>query len=591
MDVLTPNDPRREAEFLDDFHDASESEILAFESGVDALIDKIPIAGAEFIQSVYHALTVLEDRPRWLLAGPELQVTRKPDDPLLLMVSASAGRNVFALRHILERLWNRKPRPRKAPRKLAVDGETYLAMKKSLDLFNDFHFFSHALKGYRTGHCHAKINSNHKRLQLLPVIRNDEYDALNFCLAGPQMEQATWLTTWISWICFEDTRPRILSEITKTAAVSHDRRISYRFDAQLASLLAPHLNFYDPSVPQGWQFPWGQSDIVQRLIWALHLRCMYHLCVIHFTAEGHGIQGGGVDDLCLVLPKGKLVNELHQISGVPLAHAVQFGLALEFGRDTTSPDPALQPLIPLGSLIALPCMMIGGLRFGRNLLALHARLDPKTFDSQSALFEHEMIETTGNAFRAKFANTRLNVKLPRSIGGEELDLLICDPESKTIFVGEARAMIMPADPNEVYRRLTDVEGKVKQLRRKVISLRSNLRGFLGWARLSEGTGNWHVVGAVILRGHAGRFTSVSELPIAPEEILLFGIKRIASLGRLHAWLAGLSWLPVPEKHFSSLITTHQFGDYEVMFGGIGEPKPMFFLNDHLPASTLAYAKT
>ena len=61
MDVLIPNDPRREAEFLDDFHDASESEILAFESGVDALIDKIPIAGAEFTQSVYHALTVLED--------------------------------------------------------------------------------------------------------------------------------------------------------------------------------------------------------------------------------------------------------------------------------------------------------------------------------------------------------------------------------------------------------------------------------------------------------------------------------------------------------------------------------------------------
>jgi hypothetical protein len=175
MNVLPPNDPRRESEFLKDFHDASESEILAFEKGVDAFIDKTPIPGGDFAQSVYHVLTVLEDRPRWLLAGPKLQVTWEPDDPLILMVSASAGRNVFALRHILERLWNRTPRPRNAPRKLAVDGETYLAMKTSLDLFNDFHFFSHALKGYRTGHCHAKINSNNKCLQLLPAIRNDEY--------------------------------------------------------------------------------------------------------------------------------------------------------------------------------------------------------------------------------------------------------------------------------------------------------------------------------------------------------------------------------------------------------------------------------
>jgi hypothetical protein len=591
MNVLHPNDPRRESGFLNGFHDASESEVLAFEKGVDALIDNIPIAGADFAQSTYHALTVLEDRSRWLLAGPRLQVTREPDDPLILMVSASAARNVFALRHILERLWDKKPKPRTAPGKLVVDGETYLAMEKSLDLFNDFHFFSHALKGYRTGHCHAKINSSHKCLQFLPAIRNDEYDALNSCLAGPQLEQPTWLTTWISWMCFEDTRPRILSEIAKSTVVSPDGRISYRFDAQLASSLATHLNFYDPSVPQSWQFPWGQSHLVQRLITALHLRCMYHLCAIHFTAERHGIQGGGVDDLCLVLPKGKLVNELHQISGVPLPQAVQFGLALEFGRESTSPDPALQPLIPLGSLMALPCMTIGGLRSGRNLLTLHARLDSKTFDSQSALFEHGMIETIGNAFRTRFENTRVNVKLPRSIGGEELDLLVCDPESKTIFVGEARAMIMPADPNEVYRRLTDVEGKVKQLLRKVISLRSNLRGLFDWARLPEGTGDWHVVGAVILRGHAGRFTSISELPIAPEEILLFGIKRLASLGRLHEWLAGRSWLPVPGKHFRSEITTHQFGEYEVLFGGIGELKPMSFLNEHLPASTLAYAKT
>jgi hypothetical protein len=148
---------------------------------------------------------------------------------------------------------------------------------------------------------------------------------------------------------------------------------------------------------------------------------------------------------------------------------------------------------------------------------------------------------------------------------------------------------MPADPSEVYRRITDVEEKVKQLRRKVLSLRSNLRGFLEWARLSEGPGDWTVVGAVILRGHAGRLTSVSELPIAPEEILLFGIKSLASLGRLHEWLAGRSWLPVPGKHFMSQITTHQFGEFEAVFGGIGELKPMSFLNDHLPASTLAYA--
>jgi hypothetical protein len=233
-------------------------------------------------------------------------------------------------------------------------------------------------------------------------------------------------------------------------------------------------------------------------------------------------------------------------------------------------------------------MTIGALRSGRNLLTLHARLDPKTFDSQSALFEHEMIEKIGNAFRARFGDTRQNVKLPRGLGGEEIDLLVCDPKSKTIFVGEARAMIMPADPNEVYRRITNIEEKVEQLRRKVKSLRSNLKEFVKWANLDKPAMGWSVVGAVILRGHAGRLSPTVELPSVPEEIILLGINGFESLGRLHEWLGSYSWLPVHGKHFKTLITTHRFDNYEVLFGGIGDLKPMSFLKEHLPASITGY---
>jgi hypothetical protein len=230
------------------------------------------------------------------------------------------------------------------------------------------------------------------------------------------------------------------------------------------------------------------------------------------------------------------------------------------------------------------------MRSGRNLLTLHARLDARSFDLQSTCFEREMLDSLGKVFRSRFQNVKTSAQLPKSIGGEELDLIVIDDSSQTVFLGEARATIMPADPSEVFRRLTEIERKITQLQRKIRSVRAHLTNFLAWAGANGRVDDWQVVGCVILRGHAGALTAVPEIPVVPEQIISAGVSAISSVKCLHQWLASHSWLPQPGIHFKTIPTSHRLGEFEVKFGGVKDLKPFDFLRNHLPASLLGFSK-
>jgi hypothetical protein len=287
-----------------EFHEPTEKEVLEFEQGIDDFVAQAHLPGEDFGYCAYQALTLIEDRPRCKLMWPDQVFTGQPDDPALVMLSGLLGRNVFALRHLLERLWRKKRPQGRSLSRMKVDGDAYVKMGKAIDLFNDYHYVSHALKGYRTHHWNCRMDSRRRFLEFVPKPRHDGYDALTFCLAGPETNESTPLQHWITWARFPQTRPDVISAIVSSARVIQHDRIVYTFEPEIAEALHLSLPFIDMGVPENWNFPWGVLPNVRCLVGALHLRCIYHLCAIHFTAEQHNVEGGGVDDLCLITSRG-----------------------------------------------------------------------------------------------------------------------------------------------------------------------------------------------------------------------------------------------------------------------------------------------
>jgi hypothetical protein len=471
-----------------------------------------------------------------------------------------------------------------------VEGSAYIQTDKALRFFADYHAFAHALAGARSGHSRALLDVLGKRLRFVLKPRHDGYDALTLCLAGTVLPGPMPMMEWMKWTRFPERRPGLVDEITATVHCSPTGRLAYAFDAELSRRLALLLGYPENDVPVGWEFPWGRENAVRRLVAALHIRCIYHLCAIHFAAGSRALEGGGVDDLLLLLPRGELVRDLHRLTSVPLAEVVPFVTALTFGHGTTSPDPALQPLMLLGgATLAIPCVLITSSRSTRNLLSLHARVQPRTFDAQSQKFEREMLARLEAAFRPRFPVVFINAKMPKMAGGEELDMLAVDDVSHTIFVGEARAMIMPADPNELFRRLTEMEKKVRQLRRKVESVRKHLDTVLPWSGVSaRSTGDWHVAGAVIVSGSGGILSEDSSLPVVPELVVVKGVAAVRTLRGLHEWLVGQTWLPQSGRDFTVQPSHYRFDERTVECVGFGEVRPGAWLRQGLPRSLVPY---
>jgi len=228
------------------------------------------------------------------------------------------------------------------------------------------------------------------------------------------------------------------------------------------------------------------------------------------------------------------------------------------------------------------------MRTGRNMLSLQARVAPRSFDTQSASFERQMMVALRDVFCRAFPNVKTNARLPKNLGGEELDLMVFDEKTTTLLIAEARATIMPADPVEVFRRLTEIQRKVNQLQRKISSVRQRLDAILKWAGLKTVAKDWTVVGTVIMRGHAGALSNNPEIPVVPEYIISAGVSLHCSAKRLHGWLAGLSWLPQQGIHFKTIATTHTFGECQLQFYGISDVKPMNYLKEYLPATIAAF---
>jgi hypothetical protein len=354
---------------------------------------------------------------------------------------------------------------------------------------------------------------------------------------------------WL-WVVEEAHRPAVILEIMNSTALKR-RRIVYEYDHLRAYALAQSMAQAPVLIPDDWTFSWGGKHETMLLLNSLSVRVLYHLVAVQFGAQRYQLKGGAEHDLCLVQSTEKWVEDIEVFSQVEVKKVAEFVRVLTYGTGSNFPDQALQPLVPLGSnLLGLGPLGWLSSNADRNLLSLQARLDSRAMDRQSHLFERRMTSELLAELQRKWQRSAANLTLALRSSREELDILVCEPETKTVIVLELRWMLPPADPREVQARKSVCWQKVEQVRRKVTAVASSLKpAMLAAFDLDIDADGWTVQGMVVVEGFGGAKSPDNGIPVVPDWVLKASIQASASLRQLAQWARSLDWLPMEGREF------------------------------------------
>lgn len=382
------------------------------------------------------------------------------------------------------------------------------------------------------------------------------------------------------WARDEGLRPEIVEIIAQTTRVSGGK-VAYKFHGYPAVKLAESMEQYPFLVPDRWRFAWGGREETTLLLNALCIRCVYHWCAVHFGASFHGLKGDGQESLLYVTTAQQLATELREMCSLELPIIRKFIEYLTLGHGVQAPDPALQPIVPLGEgRIAIPCLLFLSSNYERNLLTLQARIDAPTFDGLSGLFEEVMVSGLLPLAKKRWPSTKENVTIRDGKEFEEIDLLVPDLESKTLLVCELRWMLQPGDPREVHNRKKVCREKVAQLERKMHWLKVRKAIALQTLGLNaEDAADWQYAGVVSVDAFGGVLSPNTELPLLPNNIFKQGLEKASSLSEFVSWSKSLRWLPKEEEHFRIVTQTTELPGFD---------KPLMTLGIEKLCSPMAY---
>ena len=390
------------------------------------------------------------------------------------------------------------------------------------------------------------------RIRLDEAHHDKSYGALEL-IGVPKPKTTDFAALLFQWIRSPSTAPRAVNRIA--ASVRVDKAlIAYEYQQDLAYELAQHVPQPPPLIPVGWQFPWGGRAEVTLLLNSLSLRCLYHIVAIHFGARARGLRGGGAANIVLVIKREQLISELASMSSLDGTKIRTFVDNLRLGYNTSTPDPALQPIVPLGpNLYAVPCIHLLSSSQERNLLSLFARTQPSAFNSQSHLFEEDMVATLMSSNLPPRTERRANITVRVAGEKEEIDFVLVDRRDRRLLICELRWMLGPGDPREVQNRKKECLKKVDQVRRKVTRLSTEPATVVAAALRNKGTGDtndgWCVTGLVLIAGYGGTRSPDERFPIIPVTLFEKAMSKASSLTTLAAWCHGSSWLPQEGVHF------------------------------------------
>lgn len=536
--------------------------LLGFEAMADMAYRSVPVPHPNLYISRWCLVAAIEDYGRLYLSG----LLDAPAASIEYQIDRSKYSMKFGLQSINEKSKDLTVSP--LPRKI-IDA----LMIRAVNLMNAGLMYIHENQVCSAAHSGSveiieEDDGDTLRISYDLASHQEGYGALEM-LGHVESGDIPHTSSFYAWSKKIIPVPAIVEVIAGSVRLKGGR-IEYEYLPNSAIMLAAEMSQQSYIIPAEWEFPWGGRREITVLLNALSVRCLYHLVAICFGAARYSLRGAGAASVLLTLNKEQLVKDIELMSSLPISGINSFIEYMTYGGSMRNPDPALQPLIGLGSnRFAIPCIHWLSSNLERNILSLEARVRKKYFDSKSNVFEGQMLARLKESLMAKWENLRINT-FPLGRSGEEIDLLVADPGSRTLVCCEMRWMLQPGDPREVQDKTAACFEKVKQAARKLDWAQANIENILDRSfgiALNAGQ-SWRVTALVVIETYAGVKSDVPHIPIVPASIFDHCMKIFERLDYMHEWLCSLGWLPQKDIHFAMDDNAYKLGGKNIILPGM-----------------------
>jgi len=535
--------------------------LRALEIAIDSSFSSFDVPTRNLWQCRWLLLTVAEDTLRNLMSD----LDNEGDKPL---VETVVDRFKYGLKYALVRLDINCPDRSTWSQPFCSDRKGYCCSHALVEAGIEFAAGSHICILAHSGDIELEQSGSAISVNTKPSTIGPQYGAMEILRHEPTDDPDFGSILYAFLRTRTEDLPSTIAQIIDSARLKK-RRVLYRYDEGLAILLAQCLPQQPTIAPASWIVPWGDRNQTILLSNAFILRCLYHLIAVHGVASRRQLTGGAEDCLCLVLHNTQLVADLELMSSLQPDRIRSFVDTITYGRNTENPDPALQPIVPIGAgRIAIPCIHVLTSNLERNYLSLQSRTDTANFDRQSKVFEAEMIAALLPAIRKQWPHSWPNVQFSSKSTTEEIDICCVDSTSRTILLIELRWMIPPGDPREIQNRRRACLAKTNQIARKCGHVRMHVAGLLSKLDLPADGGPWVVRGIVLIEGFGGTRSKLPSFPIIPTYPFRIGLSKHKNLAKFHDWIASLVWLPQEGLHFEIVQKSQSYGELELLTPGI-----------------------
>ncbi len=409
------------------------SQVIDFEGKIDNYFDNVPLPTDEQSLSIWHLCTVTEDSLR-LVIDSLRNISNEPEILIksILQSQSFVDRQGYTLKYALNAIFRRqKPERLPASWKPKVDEDTFMRSVEFMKLANDYSLAVTAFSNYHSGsHTNCTFDSQKKLLKFQFEDIKRAYSALHIFLSSRSVdENTTPLGQLLIWFLDQSQWPEGIRQ-----AVYNTRKkgiaVKYKFASSVMQNLINDFSSPPQMVPDNWSFPWATVKEARQFFKALQVWCMCHLLAVHFGSLRLSVQGIGLISLCPILSQRRFIREIATFSDLDTRKINDIIKYFKLGAFVDTPDPVLQPFIPMGeNIFTIPPITTISSNYERNFLSLHARIDNQSFDSQSSVFEEIMIQSTETVVREKYSFYKTRVFIPQQRRDGEIDLIIADPLS------------------------------------------------------------------------------------------------------------------------------------------------------------------
>jgi hypothetical protein len=276
-----------------------------------------------------------------------------------------------------------------------------------------------------------------------------------------------------------------------------------------------------------------------------------------------------------VVRRGALFDIARDVTGLPRSIVKSiFGL-LEYGSSGIRvPDPALQPLLPLGAdFIILSSMLLLGTSPERNLIVLLNQLPAeravyaKLVNEKETLLRESMIAKMPSCFLSWTGRLPGRPDLP------DIDLAVLDSQSKSVLLSELKWFVEPAEPREMVQRCEELEKGVLQSNKLFEAFAADPK----LLRVIGADETWTVFAAVVSANSIGLAKSQSDqIPIARAEHLSAKLSVSTSLNDVVKWLMERRYLPMEGRDFTVGIHDIDYFGWSLDWYGIAPQSDLDF---------------